>query len=116
VQAIGGVNEKIEGFFDLCSARGLDGRHGVMIPVSNIDNLMLRADVVEAVRKGLFSIWPVSHIDEGIEILTGIPAGLPDAEGLYPPESINGKANARLKAMTMKLKKFNTDATPEAQS
>ena len=55
-------------------------------------------------------------IDEGIEILTGIPAGLPDAEGLYPPESINGKANARLKAMTMKLKKFNTDATPEAQS
>lgn len=114
VQAIGGVNEKIEGFFDLCNARGLDGKHGVLIPVSNIDNLMLRADIVDAVQNGLFSIWPVSHIDEGIEILTGIPAGKPDTEGLYPSESINGRVSSRLKAMALKLKKFNADVNPEA--
>jgi len=110
VQAIGGVNEKIEGFFDLCAARGLDGKHGVLIPVSNIDNIMLRNDVVEAVKAGLFSIYPVSHIDEGIEILTGIPAGEADADGLYPPESVNGKVQARLQEMALKLKKFNAES------
>ncbi len=110
VQAIGGVNEKVEGFFDLCTARGLDGKHGVLIPVSNIDNIMLRNDVVEAVKAGLFSIYPVSHIDEGIEILTGIPAGEADADGLYPRESVNGKVQARLQEMALKLKKFNAES------
>lgn len=115
VQAIGGVNEKIEGFFDLCAARGLDGKHGVLIPVSNIDNLMLRADVVDAVRAGLFSIWPVGHIDEGIEILTGVPAGKPDADGIYPAESINGRVNARVREMALKLKKFNEKSNGKAE-
>ncbi len=107
VQALGGVNEKIEGFFDLCQARGLTGKQGVLIPVSNVDHLMLRSDVVEAVRNGLFALFPVTHVDEGIEILTGIPAGEPDASGNYPPDTINGMALARLGEMAEKLKKFS---------
>jgi predicted ATP-dependent protease len=96
VQAIGGVNEKIEGFFGLCQRRGLTGEQGVVIPVSNIKNLMLRRDVTEAVRAGQFHIYPVETIDQGIEILTGIPAGERNAEGHYPEKSINGKVQARL--------------------
>lgn len=107
IQAIGGVNEKIEGFFDLCQARGLTGKQGVLIPASNVDHLMLRSDVVEAVRKELFSIFPVTHIDEGIEILTGIPAGELDSSGNYPSDSINGMAVARLGEMAEKLKQFS---------
>ncbi|NTW54609.1 MAG: AAA family ATPase [Chlorobaculum sp.] len=106
VQAIGGVNEKIEGFFDLCSERGLDGRHGVLIPASNVRNLMLRQDIVKAVESGLFSIWPVTHIDEGIEILTGVPAGEADASGAWPVGTVNAKVFERLKAMAEKLKAF----------
>ena len=106
VQAIGGVNEKIEGFFDLCNKRGLDGRHGVLIPASNVRNLMLRKDIVEAVEAGQFSIWPVTHIDEGIEILTGVPAGEPDASGAWPEGTVNAKVFERLKAMAEKLKAF----------
>jgi lon-related putative ATP-dependent protease len=108
VQAIGGVNEKIEGFFDLCCNRGLTGKQGVLIPASNVRNLMLRADVVDAVKRGEFSIFPVSHIDEGIEILTGIPAGEQDASGNYPPGTINGLAVARLKLMAENQKKFES--------
>jgi lon-related putative ATP-dependent protease len=108
VQAIGGVNEKIEGFFDLCKARGLNGTHGVLIPSSNIDNLMLRGDVVDAVRTGLFSVYPITHADEGIEILTGIPAGVPDENGCYPDNTINGMAMAKLRDMARKLKKFSS--------
>jgi predicted ATP-dependent protease len=74
VQAIGGVNEKVEGFFDLCSARGLSGVQGVLIPESNVNNLMLREDVVEAVREGCFHVYAVANIDQGIELLTGLPA------------------------------------------
>jgi len=110
IQAIGGVNEKIEGFFDLCRARGLSGKHGVLIPASNIDNLMLRSDVVDAVRQGIFSIYPVRHIDEGIELLTGIPAGEPGRDGLYPEESINGKVSIRLKEMALKMKKYSSES------
>ncbi|MCF8215416.1 MAG: AAA family ATPase [Chlorobium sp.] len=115
IQAIGGVNEKIEGFFDLCCARGLNGKHGVLIPNSNIDNLMLRADVVEAVGNRMFSIYPVRHIDEGIEILTGIPAGKPATDGNYPEGCINGKVNSRLKEMALKLKKYNTESNGNGQ-
>ena len=110
VQAIGGVNEKIEGFFDLCKARGLTGKHGVLIPASNVDNLMLRNDVVTAVNDGLFAIYPVSDVDEGIEILTGMPAGKLDKTGSYPSESINGMAVARLKEMAEKIKKFTSSS------
>ena len=109
VQAIGGVNEKIEGFFDLCNERGLTGHQGVLIPVSNVRNLMLRSDVVRSVEKGLFSIWPVSHIDEGIEILTGVPAGEQDREGKFPAGTVNGLVSERLLTMARKQKAFDKD-------
>lgn len=98
VQAIGGVNEKIEGFFDICSADGLTGEQGVLIPVANVRNLMLRADVVHAAREGRFHIYAVSHIDEGIELLTGIPAGVRDNDGQFSADSINGRVERRLTA------------------
>lgn len=96
IQAIGGVNEKIEGFFDICRLRGLTGDQGVLIPASNIDNLMLRNDVVEACRAGMFHIYPIEKIDEGIEILTGMPAGKIGKDGKYPENSVNGKVQKRL--------------------
>ncbi len=89
VQAVGGVNEKIEGFFDLCRSRGLSGDHGVLIPAANVKHLMLRGDIVEAVDRGEFSIYPVETIDQGIEILTGIPAGEPDEGGVFPEGTVN---------------------------
>ncbi len=100
VQAIGGVNEKIEGFFDICRERGLNGRHGVLIPRSNVVHLMLREDVVEAVRAGLFAIYPVSTVDEAIELLTGQTAGVPDAEGRFPDGSVNHRVAERLDELT----------------
>ncbi|MEK6749278.1 MAG: AAA family ATPase [Pseudomonadota bacterium] len=96
VQAIGGVNEKIEGFFDLCVARGLTGQQGVLIPVANVEHLMLRAAVIEAVSAGKFHIYPIRHIDEGIAILTGLPTGELDENGVYPKGSINYKVAKRL--------------------
>ena len=104
IQAIGGVNEKIEGFFDLCKERGLTREQGVLIPASNMKNLMLRNDVVEAVKERKFFIYPVTHIDEGIEILTGTPAGQLE-DGGYPEETINGLAVKRLKSLAEKQKK-----------
>jgi len=99
IQAIGGVNHKIEGYFDLCKFRGLDGKQGVVIPQSNVQNLMLREDVVAAIKDGKFHIYPVSTIDEGIEVLTGVPAGSPDKKGEYPKDSINYLAQKRLDDM-----------------
>jgi lon-related putative ATP-dependent protease len=96
VQAIGGVNEKIEGFFDVCRARGLDGKQGVIIPASNIRHLMLRADVVQAVADGHFSIYPVTRVDEAVALLTGLPAGERDALGAFPPGSLNHRVEQRL--------------------
>jgi len=96
VQPIGGVNEKIEGFFSYCKVLGLTGEQGVMIPRQNERNLMLRQEVVDAVKKGKFHIWSVSTIDEGIEIMTGVKAGEPDAKGDYPTGSIHGKVKACL--------------------
>lgn len=96
VQAIGGANEKIEGFFDLCVARGLTGRQGVLIPATNVPHLMLRRDVVDACRQGRFAVYPVATIDQGIELLTGVPAGERDARGDYPPGTVNRKVLARL--------------------
>jgi predicted ATP-dependent protease len=111
VQAIGGVNHKIEGFFDLCKFRGLTGDHGVMIPESNVRNLMLREDVVEAIKEGKFHIYPVGTIDQGIEVLTGIAAGELDSEGNYPEGSINQLVQSRLDEMAelMKPKKSNDE-------
>jgi len=96
VQAIGGVNEKIEGFFDVCSQRGLTGSQGVLIPAVNQKHLMLRQNVIDAVAAGRFRIYPVSTIDEGIELLTGRPAGRRDAEGQFPDGSINRLVEDRL--------------------
>jgi len=89
VQAIGGVNEKIEGFFDLCQARGLTGEQGVLIPAANVKQLMLRQDVVAAVAAGEFRLYRINTIDEGLEILSGLPAGELDALGNYPEGSVN---------------------------
>jgi len=106
VQAIGGVNEKIEGFFDVCRAAGLLDGHGVLIPASNVKHLMLRRDVIEAVAAGAFHIYAVERIDQGIEILTGIAAGAPDAKGSYPPDSINGRVEARLAGFAEAARRF----------
>lgn len=97
IQAIGGVNEKIEGFFETCRRRNLTGHQGVLIPASNVDHLMLRAPVVEAVAEGRFRVIPVTTIDEGIAILTGHEAGVRGADGAYPPDSVNGLVEARLR-------------------
>lgn len=96
VQAIGGVNEKIEGFFDICRDRGLTGKQGVIIPAANEADLMLRQDVREAVASGQFRIYAVEHVDQVMTLLTGMPAGNPDANGLYPENSCNGRVQIRL--------------------
>ena len=98
VQAIGGVNHKVEGFFDLCAARGLTGTQGVLIPKANVKHLMLRPRVVEAVAAGRFHLYPIDCIDDGIALLTGIEAGTPDADGSYPEGSINRRVVDRLQA------------------
>jgi lon-related putative ATP-dependent protease len=113
VQAIGGVNEKIEGFYDCCRKKGLTGRHGVMIPAANIKDLMLRKDVIEAVKKGSFHIYSVKTIDEGMEILTDKKAGEPGADGTYPKGSVNFLVNGRLKALAEGLSKFGKDEPKE---
>ncbi len=96
VQAVGGLNEKIEGFFDVCAARELTGEQGVVIPAANVQNLMVRQDVVEAAWAGRFHIWPVETVDEALELLTGLPAGERDEEGTYPADSVNGRVEARI--------------------
>jgi predicted ATP-dependent protease len=100
VQAIGGVNEKIEGYFRLCQARGLNGEHAVIIPAANKINLMLKQEVIDAVAQGLFSVYAVASVDETLELLTGQPAGVVDSEGLYPENSINARAIFRLKEIS----------------
>jgi len=106
VQAIGGANEKIEGFFDICKSRGLTGKQGVLIPKSNIKHLILRPDVVDAVAKGQFQIYPVERIDQGIELLTGIPAGERGKDGAFPRGTVFRKVADRLHAMAEVRQKF----------
>ncbi|MGC9111316.1 MAG: Lon protease family protein [candidate division WOR-3 bacterium] len=106
IQPIGGVNEKIEGFFDVCQQKGLTGTQGVLIPKANVGDLMLREDVVAAVREGRFHIYAVETIDQGIELLTGVPAGKPGRNGDYPPESVNGRVKARLRALAESFRRF----------
>src|SRR6185436_30920 len=100
VQAIGGVNYKIEGHYDVCRLKGFSAGQGVMIPRANVHNLMLRGDVVAAVRTGQFHIYAVSTIDEGIEVLTGIPAGARNSDGTYPEGSVNDQVQKKLKLFT----------------
>jgi lon-related putative ATP-dependent protease len=106
VQAIGGVNEKIEGFFDVCLSRGLSGDQGVLIPASNAKDLMLREDVVEACASGRFHVWTVEHVDQGIEILTGLSAGARGADGAFPDGSINARVAARLERLSEAARAF----------
>ena len=106
VQAIGGVNEKVEGFFDICRQRGLTGDQGVLIPAVNQKHLMLRRDVVEAVAEGRFHIYPIETIDQGIELLTGRPAGRRDSAGKFPADSINRRVEDRLVAFAEARRRY----------
>jgi predicted ATP-dependent protease len=109
VQAIGGVNEKIEGFFEVCRVRGLSGKQGVIIPASNVKHLMLKEDVVAAISQGNFHIYPVRTIDEGIETLTGIKAGKRLKNGSFQADSINDRVQQRLITLAKKLRDFSKD-------
>jgi lon-related putative ATP-dependent protease len=106
IQPIGGVNEKIEGFFDVCRAKGLTGTQGVIIPLQNIQNLMLRQDVVDAVSRGDFHIYPATTIDEGIEILTGVEAGRTKADGTFEEETVNYLVDQELERLASSWKTF----------
>ncbi|MDP6779290.1 MAG: AAA family ATPase, partial [Candidatus Latescibacteria bacterium] len=106
VQAIGGANYKIEGFFDVCKAKGITGKQGVMIPRDNIQNLALRDDVVEAVQAGQFTIYGVGTIDEGIEVLTGVPAGELQEDGNYPEGTVHHLVEERLEEMAERARDF----------
>ncbi len=109
IQPIGGVNEKIEGFFDICRARGLTGEQGVVIPVQNVDNLMLKDEVLEAVKVGRFHIYSVKTIEEGIELLTGVPAGEPGKNGSYPEGTVFYLVEKKLKEFNEGLMDNNKD-------
>jgi predicted ATP-dependent protease len=103
IQAVGGVTRKIEGFYDVCRVQGLTGEQGVLIPPANVKNLMLREDVVDAVREGQFHIWAVTSIDEGLEILTGVKAGT-QRDGQWEPGTVNERADARLRDYAERLR------------
>ncbi len=114
IQPVGGVQYKIEGFFDLCAARGLTGEQGVIIPHQNVRHLMLRAEVVQAVAEGKFHVWAIHTIDEGIELLTGVPAGVRGEDGRYPPGSLHGRVGARLKYLAEHAEKKGDSANQAA--
>jgi predicted ATP-dependent protease len=109
IQPIGGVNHKIKGFFDICKHKGLTGKQGVMIPSKNVRNLMLDQEVVDAVQQGKFHIWPVSTIEQGIEILTGVPAGVLDIDGTYPEGTLFRKADDRIREISEIVRRFGKD-------
>jgi len=108
VQAIGGVNEKLEGYFEVCKAKGFTGKQGAVIPASNVQNLMLKEELVQAAREGKFTIYPVSTIDEGIEVLTGKKAGVRKVDGTFEEGTINFLVDQRLRQMAMTMKEFQT--------
>ncbi len=113
VQVIGGVNEKIEGFFDTCAARGLNGEQGVLMPAGNVTHLMLRRDVVAAAAAGRFRIYPVRTIDEGIELLTGVTAGARDGDGRFPEGTVNRRVEDRLIALAEQRRRFGAGSGGE---
>jgi lon-related putative ATP-dependent protease len=116
VQPIGGVTRKIEGFFDICKYKGLNGKQGVMIPEKNVNNLMLRRDVVEAVEKGKFHVYPVTTVEEGIEILTGMKAGQIQEDGTYPEGTLYHKVDDKLREMAEMEKEFGKSREEEEES
>ena len=107
VQAIGGVNHKVEGFFRVCEGKGLTGTQGVMIPKSNVKDLQLRDNVIDAVKAGKFHIYPIEVIEEGVELLMGTSAGKRMQDGMYPANTIYGKVDRRLRQMAETLRKFS---------
>jgi predicted ATP-dependent protease len=113
VQAVGGVTSKIEGFFAVCKAKGLTGEQGIIIPASNVPNLMLEEEVIDAVRSGQFHIWAVRSIDEGIELLTGVPAGQRDSEGQYPEDTVHRLVEDHMKEYAERIRAFATDHKTE---
>jgi len=115
IQPIGGVNQKIEGFFKVCQAKGLSGDQGVLIPHQNLRNLMLLEEVVEAVKQGHFHIYSAKTINEGIEILTGVSAGKRQKDGTYPKSTVNYLIDRRLKEMAERLKNFHTEEKKETK-
>ena len=110
VQAIGGANQKIEGFFDVCLIGGLTGHQAVIIPASNVTHLMLRKDVVDAVGRGEFNVYPVDNVNEAIELLTGMTAGERDSNGTFPMDSVNGKVEKALIDMAHRRRDFGRKA------
>ena len=116
VQAIGGINEKIEGFFEVCRAKGLNGEQGALIPASNVRNLMLKEEVAAAVKEGKFHVYPVSTIDQGIEVLTGVKAGKRRQDGSFTPGSINDLVQKRLASLAEKLRDFTRGEEKEEKA
>jgi len=115
VQAVGGVNEKVEGFFDVCRARGLTGAEGVLVPASNVKHLMLRADVVEAAAEGRFHVHAIETVDEAVELLTGVAAGERRADGTWPEGTVNARAAARLADLAEKARAFAVPSKGERE-
>jgi len=113
VQPIGGVNEKIEGFYAVCKAQGLTGKQGVVIPEANRKNLMLKDEVVAAVESGAFQVWSVSEVDQGIEILTGVPAGERQQDGSWPEGTVNFLVDRRLRELGEVARQYLKDAAVE---
>jgi predicted ATP-dependent protease len=116
VQAIGGVNEKVEGYFEICRQKGLSGEQGVLIPESNVSNLMLNQDVLQAVQDGKFHIWPVKSIDEGVAMLTGVPAGERQDDGTFPEGTVNFAVAERLKSFAEAMVKFANGGSSDGQT
>ena len=114
IQAIGGVNQKIEGFFDVCKTKGLTGKQGVMIPSANVKNLMLKKEILDAVEKSQFHIYQVATVEDGIEILTGKSVGVPDGSGRYPEGCIYGEVQKKLqKYLELEMQLRNQSGLPE---
>jgi predicted ATP-dependent protease len=109
VQVIGGVNQKIEGFFEVCRVKGLTGEQGVIIPAGNVSNLMLKQPVLDAVNDGKFHIWTVNTIDEGIDILTGVKAGTRLENGAFEPDSVNARVDTRLAGLAERLVQYGKE-------
>jgi predicted ATP-dependent protease len=110
IQPIGGVNQKIEGFYDVCRLKGLTGTQGVLIPAENVEDLMLRDEVIEAVAMGRFHIYPVSRVEQGVEILTGVPAGQRNASGKFEAGTVFAKVDARLREMADTMRKYEVNS------
>ncbi len=119
IQSVGGTTRKVEAFYDICKHKGLNGRQGVIIPANNVRNLMLKQEVIDSVKKGQFHIWPISTVEQGIEILTGMEAGTLQADGTYPEGTLFRKVDERLLKLAEIIRKFAKEeegkATQEAK-